>query len=40
MSLTERIAAIEEALENAKATTAEEVERFRVAMLGRNGAVT
>ena len=40
MSLTERIAAIEEALERATAGTAEDVERFRVAMLGRNGAVT
>lgn len=40
MSLTERIVALEAALEKARATTAEEVENFRVAMLGRNGAVT
>ncbi|MDX9752139.1 MAG: phenylalanine--tRNA ligase subunit alpha [Flavobacteriales bacterium] len=40
MSLSERIAAIEERIANAQARTAEEVERFRVAMLGRNGAVT
>jgi len=40
MSLTERIAALEAELENAKARTADEVEKFRVAMLGRNGAVT
>jgi hypothetical protein len=33
MSLTERIAALEAELENATARTAEEVERFRVAML-------
>ena len=40
MSLTERIARLEEELANAEARTADEVERFRVAMLGRNGAVT
>lgn len=40
MSLTERIAALEAELESATARTAEEVEKFRVAMLGRNGAVT
>lgn len=40
MSLTERIAALEAEVEHAKARTAEEVERFRVAMLGRNGAIT
>lgn len=40
MSLTDRMAALEAELKNAKARTAEEVERFRVSMLGRNGAVT
>lgn len=40
MSLIERIAALEKALEDARATTVDEVEKFRVAMLGRNGAVT
>ena len=40
MSLHDRIAAIEAELAKAEARTAEEVERFRVAMLGRNGAVT
>jgi phenylalanyl-tRNA synthetase alpha chain len=40
MSLTDRIAALEADLAQAQARTAEEVERFRVAMLGRNGAVT
>ncbi len=40
MSLSERIAALEEEVRTAAARTADEVERFRVAMLGRNGAVT
>ncbi|MFN3875398.1 MAG: phenylalanine--tRNA ligase subunit alpha [Flavobacteriales bacterium] len=40
MSLSDRIAALEAELEKAQARTAEEVERFRVAMLGRNGAIT
>lgn len=40
MSLKERIGALEEELQKAHARTADEVERFRVAMLGRNGAVT
>ncbi|HRD54073.1 MAG TPA: phenylalanine--tRNA ligase subunit alpha [Flavobacteriales bacterium] len=40
MSLIDRIASLEEDLAKAEARTAEEVERFRVAMLGRNGAVT
>lgn len=40
MSLSERIAALEEEVRNTAARTADEVERFRVAMLGRNGAVT
>lgn len=40
MSLLERVAALEAELEKAKARTAEEVEQFRVGMLGRNGAVT
>ena len=40
MSFTERIATLEAELEHANASTAEEVERFRVAMLGRNGAIT
>lgn len=40
MNLTERIVALEVAVENANAHTAEEVEKFRVAMLGRNGAIT
>lgn len=40
MSLTERIAALEEEVRTAAARTADEVERFRVAMLGRNGSVT
>jgi phenylalanyl-tRNA synthetase alpha chain len=40
MSLAERIAALEEEVRNATARTADEVERFRVAMIGRNGAVT
>ncbi|MFT3884490.1 MAG: phenylalanine--tRNA ligase subunit alpha [Flavobacteriales bacterium] len=38
--MTERIAALEAELRSAVANTAEEVERFRVAMLGRNGQVT
>jgi hypothetical protein len=37
MSLTERIAALEAELNAATARTADEVEQFRVAMLGRNG---
>ncbi|MEZ4739152.1 MAG: phenylalanine--tRNA ligase subunit alpha [Flavobacteriales bacterium] len=40
MSLIERVTALEAEVEKAKARTAEEVEQFRVAMLGRNGAVT
>lgn len=40
MSLNDRINALEEQLARAQARTAEEVERFRVAMLGRNGAIT
>ena len=40
MSLTERIAALEEEVRTAAARTADEVERFRVVMLGRNGSVT
>lgn len=40
MSLLERVSALEAEMEKAKARTAEEVEQFRVAMLGRNGAVT
>jgi phenylalanyl-tRNA synthetase alpha chain len=40
MSLIERVAALEAEMEKATARTAEEVEKFRVAMLGRNGAVT
>jgi phenylalanyl-tRNA synthetase alpha chain len=40
MNLIDRIAALEAELKNAQARTADEVERFRVAMLGRNGAVT
>ncbi len=40
MSLTDRIEALEAELAHATARTADEVERFRVAMLGRNGAVT
>ncbi|HRH37333.1 MAG TPA: phenylalanine--tRNA ligase subunit alpha, partial [Flavobacteriales bacterium] len=40
MSLIDRITALEAELEKAEARTADEVERFRVAMLGRNGAVT
>lgn len=40
MNLIDRIAALEADLKNAQARTADEVERFRVAMLGRNGAVT
>lgn len=40
MSLAERIARLEAEVAQAQARTAEEVERFRVAMLGRNGAVT
>ncbi len=40
MSLIDRIAGLEDEVTKAQARTAEEVERFRVAMLGRNGAVT
>jgi phenylalanyl-tRNA synthetase alpha chain len=40
MSLVERIARLEEEVAKATARTADEAERFRVAMLGRNGAVT
>jgi phenylalanyl-tRNA synthetase alpha chain len=40
MSIFERIAALEAELAKAEARTADEVERLRVAMLGRNGAVT
>ncbi|MCB9168738.1 MAG: phenylalanine--tRNA ligase subunit alpha [Flavobacteriales bacterium] len=38
--MRERIAELEAELERAEARTAEEVERFRVSMLGRNGAIT
>ena len=40
MSLQERILALETEVKTAAADTAEAVERFRVAYLGRNGAVT
>jgi phenylalanyl-tRNA synthetase alpha chain len=40
MSLLDRITALEEEIARAEARTAHEVERFRVAMLGRQGAVT
>lgn len=40
MSLLERVAALEAEVAKAQGRTAEEVERFRVAMLGRNGAIT
>ena len=40
MSLQERIAALEAELQAATADTAEAVERFRIAFLGRNGTVT
>ncbi|MBP7448533.1 MAG: phenylalanine--tRNA ligase subunit alpha [Flavobacteriales bacterium] len=40
MSLLERITELEAELAAAKAGTTEEVEQFRVAMLGRNGKVT
>ena len=40
MNLIDRVTALEAELKNAQARTADEVERFRVAMLGRNGAVT
>ncbi|MBL0129382.1 MAG: phenylalanine--tRNA ligase subunit alpha [Flavobacteriales bacterium] len=40
MSLIDRIATLEAEVAKAQARTADEVERFRVAMLGRNGAVT
>lgn len=40
MNLIDRMAALEAALDKATAHSAEEVERFRVSMLGRNGAVT
>ncbi|MCB9182612.1 MAG: phenylalanine--tRNA ligase subunit alpha [Flavobacteriales bacterium] len=38
--MSERIEQLEAEINKAQARTAEEVERFRVAMLGRNGAVT
>ena len=40
MSLLERVSAVEAELKSAQARTADEVEQFRVAMLGRNGTVT
>jgi phenylalanyl-tRNA synthetase alpha chain len=40
MSLLERVSAVEAELKSAQASTADEVEQFRVAMLGRNGTVT
>lgn len=40
MSLLERVSALEAEMAKAKARTAADVEQFRVAMLGRNGAVT
>ncbi len=40
MSLTERMEALEAEVKNAVAAKADEVERFRVAMLGRNGRIT
>ncbi|WKZ65631.1 MAG: phenylalanine--tRNA ligase subunit alpha [Flavobacteriales bacterium] len=40
MSLAERINQLEAELAKAEARTADELERFRVAMLGRNGAIT
>ncbi|HMC97414.1 MAG TPA: hypothetical protein VKG92_07175, partial [Flavobacteriales bacterium] len=40
MSLLERVAALEAEVSKAQGRTADEVERFRVAMLGRNGAIT
>lgn len=40
MSLLERVAALEAEVAKAEGRTADEVERFRVAMLGRNGAIT
>lgn len=40
MSLLERVAALEAEVAKATAQAAEEVERFRVAMLGRNGSIT
>ena len=40
MSLLERVSALEAEVAKARARTVEEVEQFRVAMLGRNGAVT
>ncbi|MBK9275132.1 MAG: phenylalanine--tRNA ligase subunit alpha [Flavobacteriales bacterium] len=40
MNLLERITALEAELQAATADTAEAVERFRIAYLGRNGAVT
>ncbi|MCB0787103.1 MAG: phenylalanine--tRNA ligase subunit alpha, partial [Flavobacteriales bacterium] len=39
MSLKERIEALEAEVAAAAASTAEEVERFRIAMLGRNGSI-
>lgn len=40
MSLKEKIERLEAEIAEAKARTAEEVEQFRIAMLGRNGVVT
>lgn len=40
MKLIDRVAALEAEMEKAQAGTADEVEQFRIAMLGRNGAVT
>lgn len=40
MSLTDRIAQLEAEIATAQAANPDEVERFRIAMLGRNGAVT
>jgi phenylalanyl-tRNA synthetase alpha chain len=40
MNIAERIAELEAGLTAAQASTADDVERFRVAMLGRNGKVT
>ena len=40
MKLIDRVAALEAEMQKAQARTADEVEQFRIAMLGRNGAVT
>ncbi|MCB0764153.1 MAG: phenylalanine--tRNA ligase subunit alpha, partial [Flavobacteriales bacterium] len=40
MSLIERVAALEAELGKASARTAEEVEKLRVSLLGRNGSIT